>query len=176
VRPEADISDFPTFGEPVETLDEAQARRSHSQTSKRENAELKGQNAELHGHKSHNRRFDGYKAHVSVDPDSELIDEVVVTPANAHDATAVNDLVAPVAGEKHKPTVMGDSAYAGARPKVERKIAHFVRVAWGGRKARTRGQRRVATDVDTRAAAVNWARLATLGVRTIDGAWAVVPP
>jgi hypothetical protein len=69
---------------------------------------------ELHGHKSHNRRFDGYKAHVSVDPDSELIDEVVVTPANAHDATAVDDLVAPVAGEKHKPTVMGDSAYAGA--------------------------------------------------------------
>ncbi|MGC8472765.1 MAG: transposase, partial [Acidimicrobiales bacterium] len=40
-----------------------------------------------HGHKSHNRRFDGYKAHLSVDPDAELIDEVIVTPANTHDAT-----------------------------------------------------------------------------------------
>jgi len=43
-----------------------------------------------HGHKSHDRRFDGYKAHLSVDPDFELIDEVVVTPANAHDATAIS--------------------------------------------------------------------------------------
>ncbi len=33
-----------------------------------------------HGHKSRNRRFDGYKTHASVDPDSELIDEVTVTP------------------------------------------------------------------------------------------------
>ena len=243
-----------------------------------------------HGHKSHDRRFDGYKAHLSVDPDSELIDEVVVTPANAHDATAIFDLLAPVVDEDTKPTVMGDSAYASAgtlddleqagfadilakvppargrqgrfgkddfdldlgaatvacpagkvttirfgsdgsgradfaeactacplaercttsasgrsvsihakeavlqrhkaaqadpawraeyrstRPKVERKIAHFVRVAWGGRKARTRGKARVATDVDTRAAAVNCARLATLGLGVVDGRWAVAPP
>ena len=33
-----------------------------------------------HGHKSRNRRFDGYKAHLSVDPDSELIDDVVGHP------------------------------------------------------------------------------------------------
>ena len=33
------------------------------------------------------RRFDGYKAHLSIDPDSELIDDVMVTPANAADAT-----------------------------------------------------------------------------------------
>src|SRR5215207_2665813 len=46
-----------------------------------------------HGHKSRNRRFDGYKGHVSVDPDSELIDEVTVTPANVADADAVGDLV-----------------------------------------------------------------------------------
>jgi len=243
-----------------------------------------------HGHKSHNRRFDGYKAHISIDPDSELIDEVVVTPANAHDATAIFDLLSPVATDEAKPTVMGDSAYAGAatlddleqagfadisarvppargrqgrfgkddfdvdlgaatvtcpaqkvapirfgsdgagradfadactgcplrercttsavgrsvsihakeevlqrhkaaqadpawrqeyrstRPKVERKIAHLVRVGWGGRKARTRGKARVATDVDTRAAAVNWARLATLGLGMLNGRWAVVPP
>ena len=238
-----------------------------------------------HGHKSRQRRFDGYKAHLSVDPDSELIDDVVVTPANTHDADAVTDLVAGHADDEVKPIVMGDSAYAGAdtlddleqagfdviakvppasgragmfakddfnldlgadtvacpaghivnirrsadgagradfaehchgcalrdgcttsakgrsitihpkeailqraktvqadpewrhayrstRPKVERKIAHFVRVAWGGRKARSRGRQRVATDVETRAAAINLARLATLGVTFTGNQWA----
>jgi IS5 family transposase len=238
-----------------------------------------------HGHKSHNRRFDGYKAHLSVDPDSELIDDVIVTPANTHDAEPAADLLAEYVDDEDKPMVFGDSAYAGAdilddlseagfdvrakvppargrdgrfgkddfdvdlerntigcpaghvvpihfraegggradfaphcaacplrdqcttsasgrsvtvhpkedvlqrhkaaqadpqwqqayrstRPKVERKIAHFVRVAWGGRKARTRGRQRVSTDAQTRAAAVNLARLATLGVHVVDGRWA----
>jgi hypothetical protein len=241
-----------------------------------------------HGHKSRSRKFDGYKAHLSVDPDSELIDDVVVTPANVHDADVVEDLLAGYAdsNDEDKPTVMGDCAYAGAdtlddlaqagfdlntkvppparrggrfskddfdidlaadtvacpaghsvtirygtggagradfaehctdcalrercttstsgrsvtihpkevilqrakaaqsdperrhayrstRPKVERKIAHFVRVAWGGRRARTRGRQRVTTDVETRAAAVNWARLATLGASFTDGTWTI---
>lgn len=239
-----------------------------------------------HGHKSKNRRFDGYKAHASVDPDSELIDEVVLTPANTPDREAVDDLLADHAGAHDKPTVVGDSAYAdGAtrahledegyelvaktpplrnstglwpkdrfvidpdaataacpaghtvaitfgrsgggrasfaphcascplraqctgsvrgrtitvhphegllqraraeqresewtaryradRPIVERKIAHLVRRAWGGRKARTRGRDRVATDVDTRAGAVNLARLAVLGLSFGDGGWTV---
>lgn len=238
-----------------------------------------------HGHKSRSRRFDGYKAHMSVDPDSELIDEVVVTPANVHDSEVVTDLLAGHADDETKPVVMADSAYAGAdtlddldragfgdvkakvppargregrfgkddftidltggtvtcpnevtvtirfapdgggqasfvghcqtcplqdrcttatagrtisihrkeavlqrartaqadpewqhayrstRPKVERKIAHFVRVKWGGRNARCRGTARVTTDVITRAAAVNWSRLATLGVSFVDGRW-----
>jgi IS5 family transposase len=237
-----------------------------------------------HGHKSRNRRFDGYKAHLSVDPDSELIDEVVATPANAPDREAAEDLLAPVADEEEKPEVLGDSAYAdGAtrdtlkaqgfkltaksppvrnatglftkdrfvvdledstvtcpagqvvsinptrdgggrasfkihcatcslragctksrsgrtisihpheatlqraraeqrepgwaehyradRPIVERKIAHFVRRSWGGRRARTRGLRRVATDLDTRAGAINWARLAALGLGHNGNGW-----
>lgn len=66
--------------------------------------------------------------------------------------------------------------YTGTRPKVERTIAHFVRRAWGGRKARVRGMTRISTDADTRAAAVNWARLATLGVTYTGGAWAAAPP
>ena len=64
-----------------------------------------------HGHKSRNRRFDGYKAHLSVDPDSELIDEVVATAANAPDRDAVDDLLADHVIDD-KPTVIGDSAYA----------------------------------------------------------------
>jgi hypothetical protein len=65
-----------------------------------------------HGHKSRNRRFDGYKAHLSIDPDSELIDEVVATPANTPDRDATETLLAPVADAEVKPVVLGDSAYA----------------------------------------------------------------
>src|SRR5215218_1905460 len=239
-----------------------------------------------HGHKSRNRRFDGYKGHFSVDPDSELIDEVTVTPANVADADAVSDLVGGSNGEGgERPLIFGDSAYAGPdtiddlnqagyeviakvppatnrdgryskddftvdltantvtcpagqtvavragsggerraefgslcaacplrqrctgsssgrtirihpkeavlqrakrfqampewrdayrhiRPGVERKIAHFVRAAWGGRRARTRGRQRVTTDAVTRAAAVNWTRLATLGLTFTNAGWA----
>jgi IS5 family transposase len=239
-----------------------------------------------HGHKSRKRHFDGYKAHLSVDPDSELIDEVTATPANTHDAAAAVDLLASHDNESDKPEVFGDSAYADAntrdelgakgftvtakcppvknatgryskdrfsvdleaktvtcpagvvvaitatrngggrapfkahcstcprradctaarsgrtitihpkeailararaeqrepgwaeryradRPKVERKIAHFVRRPWGGRHARTRGLKRVSTDLDTRAGAINWARLAALGLGRDENGWAL---
>ena len=59
---------------------------------------------------------------------------------------------------------------------MERKIAHFVRRPWGGRKARVRGQARIATDADTRAAALNWSRLATLEVNFFGGGWITAPP
>jgi Transposase DDE domain/Transposase domain (DUF772) len=238
-----------------------------------------------HGHKSQNRRFDGYKTHASVDPDSELIDEVAVTPANTPDRDAVDDLLAGHADDDVKPEVVGDSAYADGdtrdrlakagftmrvkqpparnragrftkdrfqvnlddntvtcpagqtvtitpsrrgggkasfaahcgtcplrkhctvarrgrsitihrhearlqaaraeqatpewaevyradRPIVERKIAHLARRLWGGRKARCRGVIRISTDVDTRAAAINLARLAILGVHFDGSRWA----
>ena len=242
-----------------------------------------------HGHKSRNRHFDGYKAHLAIDPDSELIDEVIATPANTPDRDAVGDLLAPVAGLAEKPIVLGDSAYADGqtraelteagfevvsrcppvrnstggftkdhfavdlddnsvtcpaghtvtirlsrrgdegkasfkphcghcplkadctpshrgrtisinkheallqaaraaqitpewaegyrtdRPTVERKIAHFVRRPWGGRKARVRSRVRVATDLATRAAALNLARLATLGLTHTATGWQIAP-
>jgi Transposase DDE domain/Transposase domain (DUF772) len=238
-----------------------------------------------HGHKSRSRRFDGYKGHVSIDPDSELIDEVTITPANTADQDAAESLLEPCAGLDEKPVVMGDSAYAGGafrerldeagfdvhakvppasnrdgllskdhfeidlenntvwclnnmdaqivwhhdgtgtaafgsvcqtcvyrdecttastgrtitinkyearilkakreqqsphwrdlyradRPKVERKIGHLTRKIHGGRKARTRGLKRVLTDFVTRAAAINLARLHTLGVTHNGTNWA----
>ncbi len=63
--------------------------------------------------------------------------------------------------------------YRADRPKVERKISHFVRRSWGGRNARVRGRRRVSTDVDTRAGAINLARLAVLGLAHDGGGWSV---
>jgi hypothetical protein len=242
--------------------------------------------AARHGHKSRNRRFDGYKAHLSVDPDSELIDEVAATPANAPDRDAASELLGGHADGDDKPEVVGDSAYGDAatradleaqgfavtakcpparnsggrfakdrftvdldrgtvvcpagqttvivpasggggrasfrrwcatcplraactasrrgrtiaihpqeavlqraratqrdpawqqryrtgRPTVERKISHFTRRAWGGRKARTRGLARITTDLCARAAALNWARLAVLGLDHEPAGWAL---
>jgi hypothetical protein len=239
-----------------------------------------------HGHKSRNRRFDGYKAHLSVDPDSELICEIAATPANTQDRDAVPELLGEEAEGDDKPVVLGDSAYADGktrhelgeagfalvakcppqrnstggfpkdrfaidleqmtvtcpatnvvpitltsdgggrasfkahcgscplkaactksrsgrtisvhryeqilararaeqadpawaaayradRPIVERKISHFTRRAWGARKARTRGLKRISTDLDTRAGALNWARLAILGLHLDANGWAI---
>jgi hypothetical protein len=238
-----------------------------------------------HGHKSRARHFDGYKAHLSVDPDSELIDEVTATAANVPDRDAAGGLLAGHAVSGDKPEVVGDSAYGDAatrasleeqgftvtakcpparnaagryskgqfhidlahgtvtcpagnttaiaaaargsrasfapwcgacplrtactasrrgrtitihpredvlqraraqqadpawqerykttRPVVERKISHFTRRAWGGRKARTRGLARITTDLYTRAGAINWARLAALGARHDGTAWII---
>jgi len=47
-----------------------------------------------HGHKTAARGFDGYKGHVAIDPDSEIITATTVTPGNAGDAGAATDLIA----------------------------------------------------------------------------------
>jgi hypothetical protein len=46
-----------------------------------------------HGHKSRARTFDGYKSHISVDPDDELITNVAVTAANAADRAVIDELL-----------------------------------------------------------------------------------
>ena len=60
--------------------------------------------------------------------------------------------------------------YRSTRPKVERKFAHLMRHKHGGRRARVRGQTRVAADFALLAAAANLARLAVL--RTQPSKWA----
>jgi IS5 family transposase len=257
-----------------------------------------------HGHKTSARGFDGYKGHVAVDPDSEIITETTVTAGNVGDGQAVEALLASeLAGldasdppeeqpsgdrstiaAKEPLAVYGDSAYgAGSvldtlesadaeimckvqppnapggrypkdafqidlqsgtvtcparqvaelravknghvacfaqacqgcpladrcttsadgrsihvglyeqqltrararqtdpawqadytatRPKVERKISHLMRRRHGGRRARVRGHTKVDADFSLLAAAVNLARLATLGVTHHTGGWA----
>ena len=46
-----------------------------------------------HGHKTAARGFDGYKGHVGIDPDSEIITATTVTAGNAGDASAAQDLI-----------------------------------------------------------------------------------
>ena len=61
--------------------------------------------------------------------------------------------------------------YRATRPKVERKQAHCMRRRHGGRRARVRGKARVAQDFRLLAAAINFARLAVLGVSSGAGGW-----
>jgi Transposase DDE domain len=71
-----------------------------------------------HGHKTAAHGFDGYKAHVAVDPDSEVICAAEVSPAATGDAavapTLLHDLI-PGEGEQAAGAaggmVYGDSAY-----------------------------------------------------------------
>jgi hypothetical protein len=259
-----------------------------------------------HGHKTAARGFDGFKGHLGIDPDSEIITATTVSPGNAGDATAARDLIAdlsergpagdPPAGDtdgqdgqqdgQDAATVYGDNAYgtgefqdhlqqagieskcktqkpttagglftkdqfdidlgrgsvscpaghtapirrgagqggiasfgaactgcplreqcttsAGGRtigvgpheqqlaaartrqrdpdwvadyrairPKVERKIGHLMRRRHGGRRARVRGQTKIAADFALLAAAVNLARLSVLNVAHAPGrGWA----
>jgi hypothetical protein len=67
-----------------------------------------------HGHKTIHRSFDGYKGHVAVDPDSEIITATAVTPGNVGDASVAAELIGDLAaGEAPHPApaVYGDSAY-----------------------------------------------------------------
>jgi hypothetical protein len=48
-----------------------------------------------HGHKTSARGFDGYKGHVAVDPDSEIVTATTVTAANAGEVGPAADLLAP---------------------------------------------------------------------------------
>lgn len=88
-----------------------------------------------HGHKTSSKGFDGYKGHVAIDPDSELVTATDVTPGNAKDASVVTSLLADVLSqpeatvsdapmaldsaastpsEAERPEVYGDAGYGDA--------------------------------------------------------------
>ena len=68
-----------------------------------------------HGHKSSSRRFDGHKAAVVVDTDSQLITAVDVLPGNAADDLGALELVEASESSAGIPVeeAMGDAAYGG---------------------------------------------------------------
>jgi len=76
-----------------------------------------------HGHKTRSRGFDGYKGHVSVDPDSELIVATAVTAANVGDAGAADELLAgdlpPASPELDVTGGAGSDAADEAQPAAE---------------------------------------------------------
>ncbi len=67
-----------------------------------------------HGHKTDARAFDGYKGHVALDPDSELVTATAVTPGNAGDAAMAAELLADdlaQTGGEASLAVYADAAY-----------------------------------------------------------------
>lgn len=73
-----------------------------------------------HGHKTAARGFDGYKGHVALDPDSELITATEVTAGNAADGSVGTSLLREVLDEANadrteKVEVYGDSSYGTAK-------------------------------------------------------------
>jgi hypothetical protein len=72
-----------------------------------------------HGHKTASRGFDGYKGHVAIDPDSELITATEVTAGNVGDAEPAPALVSDVLQDSSGSEIYGDSSY-GTADMVER--------------------------------------------------------
>jgi hypothetical protein len=67
-----------------------------------------------HGHKTRARGFDGYKGHVAIDPDSEIITDTVVSAGNAGDASVAEELIDDLVRDDDttdNSTVYGDAAY-----------------------------------------------------------------
>jgi hypothetical protein len=68
-----------------------------------------------HGHKTAAHGFDGYKAHIAADPDSEIITAAEVSAATSGDAVVAPTLVGDLVPGEGEPTaggvVYGDSAY-----------------------------------------------------------------
>lgn len=69
-----------------------------------------------HGHKTAARGFDGYKGHVAIDPDSEIITATEVTAGNAADGAAAEALLRDVmpSAQSETPTVEQPSKQADA--------------------------------------------------------------
>jgi hypothetical protein len=71
-----------------------------------------------HGHKTAARGFDGYKGHIALDPESEIITSTHVTPGNTGDAEAAGDLLADDLANTGTPDVVHHYA-AGSVDDVE---------------------------------------------------------
>jgi hypothetical protein len=106
-----------------------------------------------HGHKTSAHGFDGFKTHIAIDPDSEIITATVVSPGNAGDASIAEELI--------EDLLASDDAAENERPTLGR-----IRNGLGGRYYKTKKQ------VDTKVAQIltrNVAGLITVTTATRAG-------
>lgn len=73
-----------------------------------------------HMHKSRSEYRDGYKAHIAVEPETGIITNSTLTPANASDALTGSGLLE---GEEPGLTVLADSAYGSGQLRSELRAA-----------------------------------------------------
>jgi len=77
-----------------------------------------------HGHKTEARGYDGYKGHIAIDPDSEIITAAEVTAANVSDGSVakelLEDVIAPSASPECKtaPAPVESTPAAAPEPQV----------------------------------------------------------
>lgn len=74
-----------------------------------------------HGRKSASQRFDGYKASIAVDTESQLITALDVLPANAPDADSVQSLLEQTEQNTQTTvdTILGDTAYGTMEQRLD---------------------------------------------------------
>ncbi len=127
-----------------------------------------------HGHKTSARGFDGYKGHIAIDPDSEIITATGVTAGNGGDAAAapglVEDLVGEAAqrpphGSEGQPPPAGKRSNGGARSKRANKKANkpAAHAARAGARAVRRAAKLAARKAKQPEAHVNRTVLAVYG-------------
>ena len=81
-----------------------------------------------HGHKSRARTFDGYKSHLAVDPDEELITAVAVTAANAADREVLDELL----DQPHTGAAVADAEPGGGEADADSQPAAKERATGAG--------------------------------------------
>ncbi|MHB8190836.1 MAG: transposase [Ferrimicrobium sp.] len=69
-------------------------------------------------HKTSAHSFDGYKGHIALDPDTEVITATVVTPGNAGDASVAKELIADLLTQEPS-TIPSAEPTSGLEPKLE---------------------------------------------------------
>lgn len=90
-----------------------------------------------HGHKTSSRGFDGYKGHVALDPDSEIITQTTVSAGNANDASVAADLIEDLAESDAPAEALASSSGGGAgvggdsEPSLEDEAASQRRKVYG---------------------------------------------
>jgi hypothetical protein len=79
-----------------------------------------------HGHKTEARGFDGYKGHIAIDPDAEIITAAEVTAANAPDGSMTKTLleeILPLAKPEKEAAVRTPESSADAPPETPSSLA-----------------------------------------------------
>jgi len=84
-----------------------------------------------HGHKTSARRFDGYKGHIALDPDSEIITATEVTAGNVGDAEPAESLLDDMLGNDETATQSADECVGEADSEESTPVEPSTREVYG---------------------------------------------